>query len=119
MHNFISISSDKLSLESLEPMSYPLKNILPSFVYYLSDRKQAVQIGYWLSSYLTCSAGVPQASEMGPVLLSICVNDLSDVCRNIKMQLYADDTVLYCHANSIQEAAARLTGAIMSVSYWF
>ena len=85
---------------------------------YLSDRKQAVQIGDSLSSYLTCSAGVPQGSILGPVLFSLYVNNLPDVCRNIKVQLYADDTVLYCHASSIKEAAAVLSGAMVPVSHW-
>lgn len=85
---------------------------------YLSDRKQAVQIGDLLSSYITCSAGVPQGSILGPVLFSLYINNLPNVCRNIKMQLYADSTVLYCHANSIQEAAAMLSGAMVPVSHW-
>ncbi|OON91327.1 MAG: hypothetical protein ATN33_01430 [Epulopiscium sp. Nele67-Bin001] len=85
---------------------------------YLTDRKQAVQIGDSLSTYLTCSTGVPQGSILGPVLFSLYVNNLPDVCRNIKMQLYADDTVLYCHANSIQESAAILSGAMVPVSHW-
>ena len=85
---------------------------------YLSDRKQAVQIGDSLSSYLTCSAGVPQGPILGPVLFSLYVNNLPDVCRNIKVQLYADDTVLYCHASSIKEAAAVLSGAMVPVSHW-
>ena len=85
---------------------------------YLSDRKQAVQIGDSLSSYLTCSAGVQQGSILGPVLFSLYVNNLPDVCRNIKVQLYADDTVLYCHASSIKEAAAVLSGAMVPVSHW-
>ena len=33
------------------------------------------------------------------------------------MQLYADDTVLYFHASSIQEAAAILSGAMVPVSH--
>lgn len=83
-----------------------------------SDRKQTVKIGDSLSSFLTCSAGVPQGSILGPVLFSLYVNNLPDVCRNIKMQLYADDAVLYCHASSIQEAAAILSGAMVPVSHW-
>ena len=85
---------------------------------YLSDRKQAVKIGDSLSSYLTCSAGVPQGSILGPVLFSLYVNNLPDVCRNIKVKLYADDTVLYCHASSIKEAAVVLSGAMVPVSHW-
>lgn len=34
------------------------------------------------------------------------------------MQLYVDDTVLYTHAKTKQEAAAILSGAMVPVSHW-
>ncbi|KAJ0032802.1 hypothetical protein NQD34_002883 [Periophthalmus magnuspinnatus] len=85
---------------------------------YLSDRKQAVQIENSQSTLLTCSAGVPQGSILGPILFSLYVNNLPNVCKSVKMQLYADDTVLYTHAKTKYEAATVLSGAMVPVSYW-
>ena len=85
---------------------------------YLSDRKQAVQIEHFQSTFLTCFAGVPQGSVLGPILFSLYVNDLPNVCKTVKMQLYADDTVLYVHAKTKSEAAAILSGAMVPVSHW-
>lgn len=85
---------------------------------YLSNRVQAVQISDSLSSYLTCSVGVPLGSILGPILFSLYVNDLPNVCSNVKILLYADDTVLYTHAKTKQEAAAVLSAAMFPVSLW-
>lgn len=85
---------------------------------YFCDRKQAVQTEHSQSSLLACSAGVPQGSILGPILFSLYVNNLPNVCKNIKIQLYADNTVLYTYAKTKDEAAAILSGALVPVSHW-
>lgn len=32
--------------------------------------------------------------------LSLCVNDLSEQCVDVNLQMYADDTVIYVHAKT-------------------
>lgn len=61
----------------------------------LLKRNQTVDIGESKSSYLTCSTGVLQGSISGPILFSLLVNDMPNVCSNLKVQLYADDTIFY------------------------
>ena len=38
-----------------------------------------------------CNASVPQGSILGPLLFSIFIDDLVDVCEN-ELYLYADDS---------------------------
>lgn len=61
------------------------------------------------SSYLTCPKGVPQGSILGPILFSLYINDLPGVCKDVNVQLYADDVVIFTHANNFEKASATLT----------
>jgi hypothetical protein len=85
---------------------------------YLTNRKQSVHIGNSYSSYLECNIGVPQGSVLGPILFSLYINDLPSVCRSVNIQMYADDTVLYVHAKNKQQAATKLSEALVYVSDW-
>uniref|UniRef100_A0A146QFL4 Reverse transcriptase-like protein n=1 Tax=Fundulus heteroclitus TaxID=8078 RepID=A0A146QFL4_FUNHE len=88
------------------------------FKSYLSDRKQSVSVGGTMSSYLECPAGVPQGSILGPVLFSLYINDLPDVCQNVQFQMYADDAVIFTPAKSTQEASSVLTSALDNIQPW-
>lgn len=64
------------------------------------------------------SAGVPQGSILGPLLISLYVNDLPNVCPNANTQMYADDTVIFVHANSAAQAADLLSNSMQKVTEW-
>ena len=62
----------------------------------LSNRQQYVKIGDHISGYTTVKYGVPQGSILGPLFFIIYVNDILSLFNSdVKMLLYADDTVLY------------------------
>lgn len=85
---------------------------------YLSNRPQSVRVGNHLSSSIHQSTGVPQGSILGPLLFSMYINDLPQICQKMFIQMYADDTVLYTHGNNIKQVCDKLTHSMIHVITW-
>ena len=79
-------------------------NSLKWFHNYLSDRQQYVRAGKAQSAPLPITNGVPQGSILGPVFFTIYINDIAKEITNCNIHLYADDTILYCWADSMDLA---------------
>ena len=62
---------------------------------YISDRKQYVKYNVHESDVMAIKTGVPQGSILGPLLFSICINDLVTVSNKLNFLMYADDTTIY------------------------
>jgi len=61
---------------------------------YLTDRKQYVTYNTSTSTMLKINNGVSQGSVLGPVLVLIDINDMSELELNKTDNLFADDTAL-------------------------
>jgi len=61
---------------------------------YLSNRKQYVEVHGTSSDYKCIKYGVPQGSNLGPLLFLIYVNDISKA-TSANIISFADDTTLY------------------------
>lgn len=85
---------------------------------YLADRKQCVVVDGVRSPCLDCPVGVPQGSVLGPLLFSLYINDVFDVCEGVHAQLYADDAVIFTAAKNTSEAAQTLTVSVSNVQDW-
>ena len=73
------------------------------FKSYLDGRHQCVKIGMNQSESILITKGVPQGSVLGQVLFTIYVNTIVPLL-NCQVHLYADDTILYCIADSVKIA---------------
>ncbi len=84
----------------------------------MENRKQCLRVINATSEYLDYNIGVPQGSILGPLLFSMYVNDLPNVCPPDVNQMYVDDVALYVHAKSQQQAAQKLTDTMNQVVQW-
>ena len=64
---------------------------------YLTQREQSVVIGDEKSPPITLKQGVPQGSGLGPVLFTLYMSPLGDLCRahGLTFHGYADDSQNY------------------------
>ena len=74
---------------------YRIKNnTLRRFISYLSHRKQVCKVGMSVSNSEHIKTGVPQASNLGPLLFLLYKNDLPKCLDSLVPALFADDTNL-------------------------
>lgn len=84
------------------------QNSLKIFKSYLSDRKQQTKFNGFFSTQEGCDIGLPQGSVLSPLLFILYVNDVINVIKNCSINLFADDTLLYCAADSLEEAVIKV-----------
>ena len=71
-----------------------------------------------LSSAANISSGVPQGSVLRPLLFIIYINDLPLAVGLSSVMLYADDTVIFSAAASIDQLQLNLSLDLNVVSNW-
>ena len=92
---------------------------LELFKSYLYDRKQYVQIKNCKSDTRSISCGVPQGSVLGPLLFLIFINDLPKCCDLGYFRIFADDTNVFFHVNSVDELIAIGEIIMTALNSWF
>ena len=89
-------------------------NLLKS---YLTGHKQFVYINGSYSSTKTIQFGVPQGSNLGPIVFSIYVNDIFSIF-DFTPVLYADDTRLYVKALKEKDLESSMNREVEIAYLW-
>ena len=84
---------------------------------YLSDRFQAVWIDHILSEFNHCDVGVPQGSNLGPLLFLVYFNDLLYTLDSA-VDSYADDTTITAIGSTVAEVEEKLNKDCQKISDW-
>ena len=95
-------------------------NALNLFKSYLSDREQYVAIGRGSSELRPITHGVPQGSNLGPLLFLIYINDLPQSSTFFKFLIFADDSTLSCSIpkNELNSTNHKINDELEKVSEW-
>ena len=98
---------------------YGIKNnTLRWFTSYLSDRKQICKVGMSVSNSENITTGVPQGSNLGPLLFLLYINDLPRCLDSSVPALFADDTNLTVSGVTATEIQDNLEIELNKVHMW-
>ena len=86
---------------------------------YLLNRQQLVSCHNKLSEKRQLNIGVPQGSVLGPILFLIYINDINMHVDLGACNLYADDTLVYCSANNINELQECTQKCVTAIKEWY
>ena len=84
---------------------------------YLTKRHQGVWIDHILSEFLMTEVGVPQGSNLGPLLFLVYFNDLPHTLEG-DTDTYADDTTMTVVGDNVEEIGRKLSEDCCRVSDW-
>jgi hypothetical protein len=80
------------------------RNSLTWFKSYLADRTKKCLVNGQLSNSVPITCGVPQGSNLGPLLFLVYINDLPNCLNHTTPRMFADDTrVSYASTDSVEE----------------
>ena len=89
------------------------------FTSYLENRSQYVLCSNILSSYaMRVSHGVPQGSNLDPLLFLIHVNDFKNCLNIAKAIMFADDTTIISTKKNLPELFISINEELMNIDAW-
>ncbi|XP_055589747.1 uncharacterized protein LOC129741945 [Uranotaenia lowii] len=100
--------------------AYGIRGIANSlFADYLANRKQYVQINQSTSDLGYLPVGVPQGSNLGPLLFILYVNDIHRLHLHGKPRLFADDTSLSYENCDVRIVVAQMSEDLKTLQEYF
>lgn len=103
-------------INKLDGMGFSV-NLLQLLNSYLCDRQLHVVINGFMSKGFKQISGVPQGSNLGPLLFLLYVNDAVHTIRYAKCLLYADDLKIFHKVKSIDDCC-NIQNDLTSFSDW-
>ena len=98
---------------------YAIRGVaLQWFKTYLKDRTQFVEFNGKISNTVQTNCGVPQGSNLGPLLFLIYINDISNCSDILKFRLFADDTNAFLEDYDIQTLTSRVNIELEKLTVW-
>ena len=88
------------------------------FQSYLDDRKQVCCINGNMSNSRSVSCGVPQGSNLGPLLFLIYINDLPNCLSTASPRMFADDTNVSLASSTLHELENVLNQELQNLNIW-
>lgn len=70
-------------------------NLVEFFSSYLHNRHQRVVVRGYYSDYFVATSGIPQGSNLGPLLFLLFINSLAGKIEHSEILMFADDVKLY------------------------
>ena len=107
----------KILLKKLE--HYGIRGIVNKwFSSYLLNRKQFTAVNGESSTLSSINTGIPQGSVLGPLLFTICVNDIAN-STNLQPRLFADDTNIFAANENITHLIQNTNTELEKIDTWF
>ena len=92
-------------------------NTIAWFKSYL-DRTQVVKFDNNFSDELNVKTGIGQGTILGPLLFIFYINDMTSVLDDMKINMYADDCILYTSGNEWNRICQKIQPEMNNVFSW-
>ena len=93
-------------------------NSLNWFTSYLSKRAQCSVVNNKTSRLQYITTGVPQGSNLGPLLFLLYINDLPNCLERVTPGMYADDTQVTAASKNVSELEEMLNRDMENLGLW-